>query len=60
MSKSCKEKESLTQQIKTAEKEWEKAKKAALAEIVKAYELFRIYFAGKACTQWDKVVQEMH
>jgi hypothetical protein len=44
----------------TAEKEWEKAKKAALAEIVKAYELFRIYFAGKACTQWDKVVQEMH
>ena len=28
-------------------------------EIVKAYELFHVYFVGKACTQWDKVVQEM-
>jgi hypothetical protein len=32
----------------------------ALTEIVKAYELFCIYFVGKARTQWDKVVQEMH
>jgi hypothetical protein len=27
---------------------------------VKAYEVFCIYFVGKARTQWDKVVQEMH
>ncbi len=60
MSKSCKEKESLAQQIKTAEKELEKAKKLALTEIVKAYELFCVYFVGKAHTQWDIVVQEMH
>ena len=32
----------------------------ALTEILKAYELFCVYFAGEACTQWDKVVQEMH
>ena len=50
----------MPQQIKTAETEREKAKKVALAEIVKAYKLFCVYFVGKACTQWDKVVQEMH
>ncbi len=60
MSKSHEEKESLTQQIKTIEKELEKAKKSPLMEIVKAYELFCVYFVDKACTQWDKVVQEMH
>ena len=27
---------------------------------MKAYELFCVYFIGEACTQWDKVVQEMH
>ena len=37
MSKSREEKESLTQQIETAEKELEKAKKKALTEIVKAH-----------------------
>ena len=31
-----------------------------LTKIVKAYELFCVYFVGKACTQWDKIVQEMH
>jgi hypothetical protein len=31
-----------------------------LKEIVKAYELIRTYFVGKARMQWDKVVQEMH
>ncbi len=60
MSKSRKEKESLTQQIETAEKELENAKKSALTEIVKAYELFCIFFVGKARTQWDKVVEEIH
>ncbi len=60
MSKSPQEKESLKQKIETAEKDLEKAKKTALTEIVKAYELFRVYFVGKACSQWDKVVQEMH
>ena len=57
MSKSHKEKESLTQQIETVEKELEKAKKLALMEIVKAYGQFRVYFIGEARTQWDKVVQ---
>jgi hypothetical protein len=60
MSKSSQEKESFKQKIKTTEKVLEKAKKTALMEIVKAYELFHLYFVGKACTQWDKVVQEMH
>jgi hypothetical protein len=60
MSKSQEEKESLKKQIETAKKELEKAKKAALVEIVKAYELFHNYYVGKACTQWDKVVQEMY
>ncbi len=32
----------------------------ALVEIVEAYTLFRVYFVGEACTQWDKVAQEMH
>jgi hypothetical protein len=60
MSKSQEGKESLKKQIETSKKKLEKAKKAALVEIVKAYELFCRYFVGKAHTQWDKVVQEMH
>ncbi len=51
MSKSRGKKEVLTQQIKTAEKERKKVKKAALAEILKAYELFCVYFVGKARTR---------
>jgi hypothetical protein len=35
-------------------------RKTALKEIVKAYELICTYFIGKARTQWDKVVIEMH
>ena len=60
MSKSPEEKESLKKKIKTTEKDLEKAKKTTLMEIVKAYELFCIYFIGEARTQWDKVVQEIH
>ena len=60
MSKNPQEKESLKKQIDTTEKDLEKADKKALAEILKAYEFFRTYFIGKACTQWEKVVQEMH
>jgi hypothetical protein len=60
MSNSHEEKESLKKKIETTEKDLEKANKTALMEIVKAYELFCIYFVGKTCTQWDKVVQEMH
>ena len=51
MSKSHEEKESLKRKIQTAKKDLEKAKKTALTEIVKAYELFCIYFVGKARTQ---------
>ncbi len=60
MAKSNQEKESLNRQVKTAEKNLDEAKKVALAEIVKAYKLFCVYFLGKARTQWDNVVQEMH
>ena len=60
MAKSNEKKESLKKKIETTEKDLDKAKKTALAEIVKAYELFCVYFIGEACTQWDKVVQEMH
>ena len=50
MSKSPEEKESLKKKIETTEKDLEKAKKTALTEIVKAYELFCVYFVGEACT----------
>ncbi len=60
MSKSNEKKENLKKKIETTEKDLEKTKKTAVTEIAKAYELFRVYFVGKACTQWDKVVQEMH
>ena len=51
MSKSNEEKEGLKENIKTTEKALEKAKKTALTEIVKAFELFRVYFVGEARTQ---------
>ncbi len=60
MSKNPQEKESLKKQIDATEKLLEQAGKNALKEIVKACELICIYFIGKARTQWDKVVQEMH
>ncbi len=60
MSKSQQEKDNLLKLIKEADKLLEQNKKNALKEIVKAYELIRTYFIGKARTQWDKVVQEMH
>jgi hypothetical protein len=60
MAKSNEEKESLKKKIEPIEKDLDKVKKMALADIVNAYELFCVYFFGEACTQWDKVVQEMH
>ena len=60
MSKSHEEKKNLKRKMETTEKDLEKAKKTALPEIVKAYEMFCVYFVGEARTQWDKVVQEMH
>ena len=60
LSKSAQEKEGLNKILKTTKKALKLAKKNALKEVVKCYELFRTYFVGKACTQWGKVVQEMH
>jgi hypothetical protein len=60
MSKSQHEKDNLQKLIDQAEKLLEQNEKTALKEIVKAYELICTYFVGEACTQWDKVVQEMH
>ena len=60
MSMSAQEKDSLQKLINATEKLLEQAEKNALKEIVKAYELMRTYFVNEACTQWDKVVQEMH
>jgi hypothetical protein len=60
MAKFNQEKDDLNKQIETTKKDLEKAKKEALAEIVKAYELFCLYFVGEAHTQWDKDIQEMH
>jgi hypothetical protein len=51
MSKLSEEKESLKKKIETTEKDLEKAKKTALMEIVKTYELFCVYFVGEARTQ---------
>ncbi len=60
MSKSQQEKDCLQKLIDATEKLLEQAEKNALKEVVKAYELICTYFIGKARTQWDKVVQEMH
>jgi hypothetical protein len=51
ISKSSQEKESLKQRIDTTEKDLEKVAKKAVMGIVKAYELFCVYFIGKACNQ---------
>jgi hypothetical protein len=54
------EKEALKKLLKQAKKLAEKDRKTFWKEIVKAYELMRTYFVGKAHTQWDKSVLEMH
>ena len=59
MSKSREEKESLAQQIETAESKREKAKKVTLAEIVKAYKLFCVYFVGKVDAERNHVYCEL-
>ncbi len=60
MCKVRQEKEALEKVLEQAEKLTEKNKKAFWKEIVRAYELIRTYFVGKARTQWDKTVIEMH
>ncbi len=60
LSKSAQEKEGLKKILETTEKALELAEKNVLKEVVKCYKLFHTYFVGKACTQWGKVVQEMH
>ena len=59
-SKDIAEKVTLKVESETTKEDFQKAKKGAQAQIVKAYELVCIYFLGKAWTQWDKVVTEMH
>ena len=51
MSKVNADKEDLKLQITSVKEEMQNARKEALAEIVKAYELICNYFVGKACTQ---------
>ena len=51
MSKNPQEKDSPQKHIDATEKLLEQAEKNALKEIVKAYELMRTYFVGKACIQ---------
>ena len=60
MSKSAQEKEGLRKTLKTTKKALKVAEKNALKEVVKCYKLFRTYLVGKARTQWERVVQEMH
>ena len=60
MSKSAQEKEGLKKTLKTTKKALKVAEKNALKEVVKCYKLFRTYLVGKARTQWERVVQEMH
>ena len=60
MSKFNVEKDDLKKQIKSGKEDVLKAKKEAQSKIVKAYEQTCIYFVGKAWTQWDKVITEMH
>ena len=56
MSKSAQEKEGLKKTLETTEKALELAEKNAVKEVMKCYKLFRTYFVGEACTQWDNVV----
>ncbi len=60
LSKSAQEKEGLKKTLETTKNALELVEKNTLKEVVKCYELFHTYFVGKALTQWDKVVQEMH
>ncbi len=59
MCKVQQEKEALKKHLEQAKKLAEKDQKTFWKEIVKAYELMRTYFIGKARTQWDKTVLEM-
>jgi hypothetical protein len=59
-SKITAEKDTLKEEIKATKENFQKAKKEAQAQILKAYKLVRLYFVGKARTQWDKVITEMH
>jgi hypothetical protein len=60
MSKLNVNKEDLKLQITSVKEDMQKARKEALADIVKAYKLMCVYFVGKVRTQWDKIAQEMH
>ncbi len=60
LSNSAQEKEGLNKILETTKKALKLTKKNASKEVVKRYELFRTFFVSEACTQWDKVVQEMH
>jgi hypothetical protein len=60
MSKVNVEKEDSKKQIESVTEDVLKAKKEAQGIIVKTYKLICIYFIGKAWTQWDKIVAEMH
>jgi hypothetical protein len=53
------EKEEQKLQITTVTEDLRKATEVAVAEIMKAYELIRNLFVGKAGTQWDKITLEM-
>ena len=58
MSKFNPEIEDLNKQIKTTKEDLQKAKREALAETVKVYELFCVYFVGKAHTQWARLFKK--
>ena len=60
MSKFSAEKEELKKQTDSVKEDVLKVKKEAQGKIVKAYKLNCVYFIGKAQTQRDKVVSEMH
>ena len=60
MSKDTAEKDTLKEEIEATKEDFQKVKKKAQAQIVKAYKLVPVYFVGKTWTRWDKVVTEMH
>jgi hypothetical protein len=49
-----------TKKLSAIKEDLKATSKLAVAETLKAYELFCCFVAGEAQTQWEKIIQEIH
>ncbi len=54
------EKDEQKKKLSAVKEDLKAASKLAVVETLKAYELLCCFVVGKAQTQWDKIMQEMH